>query len=89
MKKENTLIAEFMQKFTSGFGLYDYNGNHYKMDELQFHTSWDWLMPVIAKCAIINDEEGFEPFVDTCDLRLHSEHPTYKEVIRFIKLQNK
>ena len=47
--KDNKLIAEFMQKSSEGFGLYDYNGKHYKLDELKFHSSWDWLMPVLKK----------------------------------------
>ena len=49
MEKDNKLIAEFMQKGSEGFGLYDYNGKHYKLYELKYHTSWDWLMPVIEK----------------------------------------
>ena len=44
--KKNLIIAEFMQKGSEGFGLYDYNGKYYKLDELKFHTSWDWLIPV-------------------------------------------
>jgi len=50
MEKNNKLIAEFMQKGSDGFGLYDFDGCHYRLDELKFHTSWDWLMPVINKC---------------------------------------
>ena len=49
MRENNKLIAEFMQKGFEGFGLYDYNGKHYKLYELKFHKSWDWLMPVIEK----------------------------------------
>ena len=90
MKKENTLIAEFMQKFTSGFGLYDYNGNHYKMDELQFHTSWDWLMPVVEKILDISfqDEGDAEDFYSIRDCMPDINH-TYKAVVEFIKYYNK
>ena len=41
---DNKLISEFM-------------GVKYPMlkgSELQYHTSWDWLMPVVAKCHEIN-----------------------------------
>ena len=31
MENNNKLIAEFMQKGSEGFGLYDYNGKHYKL----------------------------------------------------------
>ena len=54
--KGNKLIAEFMQKGSVGFGLYDYNGKHYKLYELKFHTSWDWLTPVVRK--IIDEYYG-------------------------------
>ena len=50
---DNKLIAEFMQKGSIGFGLYDYDGGHYKLDELKFYTSWDWLMPVVEKISDI------------------------------------
>ena len=53
----NKLIAEFMQEGSEGFNLYDYNGCHYKVDELMFHTSWDWLMPVVEKI----ENEGLDP----------------------------
>ena len=47
--EDNKLIAEFMQKGSEGFGFYDFDGRHYRLDELKFHTSWDWLMPVLKK----------------------------------------
>jgi len=27
------------------------------VDELRYHTSWDWLMPVVQKCYDLEDEE--------------------------------
>ena len=47
--ENNKLIAEFEQKYSIGFGLYDFNGCHYKLDQLEFHKSWDWLMPLVDK----------------------------------------
>ena len=83
--EDNKLIAEFMQKGSEGFGLYDYNGKHYKLYELKFHTSWDWLMPVVEKCCILNNEEGFKPFYNLCELKIAT---THKAVVEFIKKYN-
>ena len=66
MKQEtlegNKLIAEFM-------GLKYSNGNWYRWDEinqgqgyfkeLKYHSSWDWLMSVIAKIESFKSIEGF------------------------------
>ena len=57
------------------------NDSYYK-----FHTSWDWLMPVIQKCRQENRLEYFD-FVyyalEQCDINI-----TYKAVVEFIKNQN-
>jgi hypothetical protein len=57
---DNKLIAEFMGfSYEKNIGyydnemllsqcVYDLNGGNC-FDELQFHTSWDWLMPVVDK----------------------------------------
>lgn len=62
----NKLIAEFMGILeSSGTTLsesgiivsakgYDYRGEFLLLDELRYNTSWDWLMPVVKKCAEIN-----------------------------------
>ena len=56
-QENNKLIAEFMgEKFTDGSGVVQ--GLNYKLIEkkhgkgnngFRFHTSWDWLMPVVEK----------------------------------------
>jgi hypothetical protein len=49
---KNKRIAEFM--YTDGF-------EHAKVDGSlpfgDYHTSWDWLMPVVQKCYDLEDEE--------------------------------
>tara|TARA_R100000773_G_scaffold17822_1_gene16178 strand:- start:8438 stop:8728 length:291 start_codon:yes stop_codon:yes gene_type:complete len=91
MEKTNKLIAEFMQKGSEGFGLYDYNGKHYKLYELKFHTSWDWIMPVVQK---IGDEYLNTPFDETYSHlteqyeNIWTLEDTYNAVVEFIKDQN-
>ena len=78
--KDNKLIAEFMgaepDKKTflrTGKEVYFY------------HTSWDWLMPVVQKCfEVAKHEDDFSviiwslPYIDS----------TYDEVVEFIKEYN-
>ena len=58
---DNKLIAEFMEfKFSKGEyyrPLYN-SGDWIPEDELQFHESWDWLMPVVDKINGFTDDEG-------------------------------
>ena len=72
--KDNKLIAEFMQKGFEGFGLYDYNGCHYKVNELIFHSSWDWLMPVVEKIESIGYE--FTIIESRCKVSNNTDHST-------------
>ena len=86
--KDNKLIAEFMQEGSEGFNLYDYNGCHYKVDELLFHTSWDWLMPVLSKILDLSfqDDGDAEDFYSIRDCVPDINH-THKAVVEFIKDQ--
>ena len=36
-------------------------------DELRFHSSWDWLMPVLKKIKDVADERGIDIF-DECEM---------------------
>ena len=90
MEKSNKLIAEFMQKGSEGLGLYDYNGKHYKLYELKFHTSWDWLMPVIEKIQdkhLENPELDYQ-HIDDIRMAVPNKQEVYYLVLKFIKDQN-
>lgn len=49
--ENNKLIAEFMgMRFESDdFEFYGDGTNIFTVDQLSFHNSWDWLMPVVEK----------------------------------------
>ena len=64
-------------------------GQHINADKLIFHSSWDWLMPVISK--ITRDEslienEYRESIMDT--VPYGSIEDTHKTVVEFIKWYN-
>jgi len=89
--KENKLIAEFMglcPLSRSGF-ISDKKQEYYgSLSDLQYHTSWDWLMPVVDKCYESGAEENevgdiTHALLD-CDRK-----ETHKAVVEFIKQLNK
>ena len=59
--KNNKLIAEFMGFQKTTMGWYDneeamnFNSDSNTFDELKFHSSWDWLMPVVSKIGNIKN----------------------------------
>jgi len=64
------------------------NENEYDVfhpDDMQFHTSWDWLMPVIEEI----DHLQFEP-IESIEKALftRSIRDTHKAVVEFIKQHN-
>lgn len=94
--KGNVLIAEFEGRMFYGKYLISCYGeatlNHYP--EMKYHSSWDWLMPVVDKInktvVKINEEENgidryssiIESF-DTVDI-----NRTWLAVVDFIKWYN-
>ena len=59
-----------------------------KSNELKYHTSWDWLMPVVETCyhngADSNEIGDITHALLDCDI-----DNTYKAVVEFIKIYNK
>ena len=86
MEASNKLIAEFMQKGSKGFGIYDFDGCFYNLSELKFNCSWDWLMPVVGTRISDNQKEIVNNIANTSfDTKI--DH-TYQAVVEFIKNQN-
>jgi|TARA_R100000455_G_C6235176_1_gene95674 hypothetical protein len=94
----NKLIAEFMgmehcyRPYGDGFMEVKENGSCVELEDLQYHTSWDWLMPVVetikdgAYNGIILEK------VDEIDYRLIFDlrkENIYKAVVEFINQYNK
>ena len=89
--ESNRLIAEFMgliessipnkywtEQVKEGFGKGE-------LVELKYHTSWDWLMPVVQN--IEQDCEGVPQ--EMLNISLYSDiNEVYKAVVEFIKNQN-
>ena len=87
--ESNRLIAEFMGiKNTNGLVFQDANTKEFH--SIKYHTSWDWLMPVIQKCRLNsrcehNEDENWDSIyysLEECDINV-----TYKAVVDFIKNQ--
>jgi hypothetical protein len=93
--KGNKLIAEFMGLYSYGVlnPVYAYNDddylacNHYELKELIYHSSWDWLMPVVEKIGNI-PEHGYV-FKRSLDGGLfYKIESVWLAVVEFIKWYN-
>lgn len=82
MKTDNELIAEFMGMTRNRMGLSTGNFMKGKMG-LWFHTSWDWLMPVVEKIGKLY-EEAFPPNEKFIEMILAHEDPIDKHYIDVI-----
>jgi len=96
--KDNKLIAEFMELEASPkynpkeYYIKEYNsGEWYLPEEMKYHKSWDWLMPVVQKCRLesrceYDEDDNWNEIhwsLEECNL-----DKTYKAVVQFIKEQN-
>ena len=114
MKTDNELIAEFMgaceDHVHAKLGDYVwfkeplFKIHLYKKADLKYHTSWDWLMPVVEKIDILysdnfppdflkkilaKEPNGTEPYLDVIALPLSTPiGEAHKAVVEFIKWYN-
>jgi hypothetical protein len=110
--ENNKLIAEFMgvKPLVLGgsieyemYGVLDCiedfpNEKHFFVDdEMSFHTSWDWLMPVVDRIESLRNEDGnaYRFTIDMCNAKIDETNidiiggsykldSTYKAVVEFI-----
>ncbi len=87
--ENNKIIAEFMDKdvaLLESVGI-----EKYTSDELQYHKSWNWLMPVVKK---IDNLFGEDDTIDDIINRVHNailqfdRKKVYNAVVEFIKWHN-
>ena len=89
--ESNKLIAKFL-----GYKTYEINGyvnveysddNIRTIQDTHYHTSWDWLMPVIKEIYDRVDKENIEEFYcfKHCIPNIDA---TYKKVVEFIESYN-
>jgi|688.fasta_scaffold855053_3 hypothetical protein len=95
MKEENKLIAEFMgmESFKDMLSTLNNGKINISIDiyeQAKYHSSWDWLMPVIEKideiCGI--DLHEWDEYINN-SLCSKSLNTTYSACIEFIKWYNK
>lgn len=90
---DNKLIAEFMgcvwKDDIHGDEYYRPNeSNPCSIEDLKYHLSWDWLMPVVEKCKSINNKcQQWHAIFSS--LQLLKIDIVYKAVVGFIKWYNK
>jgi len=69
-----------------------------RINELQYHSSWDWLMPVVEKIESLRDPNGnaYRFTIDMCNAQIEGTtievlggayklDTVYKAVVQFIK----
>lgn len=96
----NKLIADFMGvqyksdedyiknlKEMRENGIYFEQG--YMESELNYHKSWDWLIPVVAKCREESNAEDSHWEAICYSLEGCDRDATYNAVVEFIKWYNK
>lgn len=98
--ENNKLIAEFMGYINTtptdkDFNIYENkNGDMLEAMSMKYHSSWDWLMPVIQKIYLMDE---YDKWIDTLGMFASSIQNslgsasllhTYEAVVEFIKWYN-
>ena len=103
-EENNKMIAEFMgleleetleglfvyaRKEQSPIKLNDIRTEFYEVNELQYHTSWNWLMDVVDEIEdYLSDNVGKVAYFDEC-LSSNDLDVRYQAVVEFINKYNK
>ena len=59
-KTDNQIIAEFMGiRYAENRNSHKSSDYYYEDIELEYHTSWDWLMPVVEKIYQLDSNANF------------------------------
>ncbi|MHA1482216.1 MAG: hypothetical protein ACTSQA_02115 [Candidatus Heimdallarchaeaceae archaeon] len=88
MKETNELILKFIgAEFSEPYWRIPKTGR-WTQDKIQYHSSWDWLKPVIAKIKdnSLNEYHLIDK-IDQADIS-GDRDATYNAVVEFIKFYN-
>ena len=91
--KDNKVIAEFMGASFNDKGMTRICGKfgleRVSALNLRYHTSWDWLMPVVYKILWLEDyeDESYEDIYNGLTNAILSQ--TFEAVVEFINEYNK
>lgn len=101
--ENNKLIAKFMEKnniyieferYVNRYGDIEYS-EYFDNDELLYHISWDWLIPVINKITSMDIYFKYKDDLNSqfndggIEINVKYIEVTYESVIDFIKWYNK
>jgi hypothetical protein len=53
---------------------------HYKLTDLKYHSSWDWLMPVVEKIERHNEFTNVLFFPQGCSININTENGFHFDV---------
>jgi hypothetical protein len=82
--ERNKLIAEFM-------GVYNYNSEwteEANAEQYKYHTSWDWLMPVLKKINLKLTPQNYDEWRMISKPTEYTIESVHNQAVQFIKLHN-
>lgn len=74
---DNKLISEFMDLRSTGMSIY-------KESEYKYHTSWDWLMPVLKKINLQVHPDTVGMWRKVTEPVGYDIHEVHQEAVKFI-----
>ena len=92
MEASNKLIAEFMGHHTyesNGYIMISYSDcNERTLQDTHYHTSWDWLMPVLKKINLQLNPDNYNYWRMINRPTEYDIENVYAQVVHFITDQN-
>jgi hypothetical protein len=85
VREGNVLIANFVAATNVGKPEWEYtywmiDGKSYREDELKYHSSWDWLMPVVEKIETLFDNNIVVNIYDErCTIEVSTQYAMAKD----------
>lgn len=89
VEEGNKLIGEFMNHpFIKKWKRYNYKGE-FPYKDLKYHSSWDWLMPVVEAIEMLHWNDRNNQFNPLLEFFLQNEIEfVWNHVVKFLKWYN-